>query len=98
MKRQTNAFIGEKRIVLKYVPGMISWKPSYQTVYRWAKEGIETENGNVKLEVEQTGLRGRMRTTVEAVQRFLDKTNYHNLPESGAIKRWRPEEFSNGGG
>jgi hypothetical protein len=62
---------GEKLMLLKSVRGLsfLRTKPSYKRLYRWARTGV----GGIKLETYREG--GRIYTSIEAVKRFVDKTN-----------------------
>lgn len=68
-------FRGEKIIELKRVMGLdlFDERPSYRKVKYWVKYGI----GGVKLESRREG--GRIKTSVEAVTRFLQRINGDGL-------------------
>ena len=63
-------FDGEKVITLKEVPGLGCWAApiSYTAVLRWRKKGLK----GVRLETRRNG--GSIITSVEAVERFIERT------------------------
>lgn len=73
----------ETALTVQQLRGKISGdqKPAVETVHRWAREGILVRDTGMRVYLEVRKVGGRMFTSWEAFERFIDAINQTPSPE-----------------
>lgn len=77
----------ERTILLAQSPKHIPGRPNASTPYRWATEGVKVPGSDERIRLETIKVGGKRFTSLEAIQRFIERTTRNSPGASAPVPR-----------